>query len=158
MIEPYQWLCAHANECGFPPTNIGPASVDLSLGEVKVYNRYSYKFDMVKGLHNGMYRFYPGNFYLCSTLEYIKVPPTHCAFVNMRSSLARRGLGHKMAGFIDPGFEGQVTLELSTDAPVDVLPGERIVQIIYSRLTEITEKVYSGKYKGQIGATEAYEV
>jgi len=155
MVEPYQWLIANAEKCNLPVGQIGPASVDLSLGEVKLYKTYTKSYDLVLPLH-GKLHFYPDNFYLCSTVEYIKVPPTHCAFVNMRSSLARRGLGHKMAGFVDPGFEGQITLELSADIILQVEPGERVVQLIYVRLTEETHKPYVGRYNKQVGATEAY--
>lgn len=166
MIEPYQWLRAHADEYGFAPSNIGPASVDLCLSpNLKVFRNDPYihapKVYEIQAAPlfvdlSGEVVFLPGHFYLCATIEYIIVPRTHCAFVNMRSSLARRGLGHKMAGFIDPGFEGQVTLELETAVPLHVPVGERIVQLVYMRLSEVTEKPYSGRYQGQRGATEAY--
>lgn len=164
MIEPYQWLLANAEKLGLVKENIGPASVDLRLGDlVKMVGRMNKEGeDEVRsfGLRvNGEgFTFHPGYFYLCSTVEYVKVPDTHCASLMMRSSLARRGLGHKMAGFIDPGFEGEITLELSADIPVRVGFRERIVQIVYHRLSEVTEKVYRGKYLGQTGPTEAYQV
>ena len=150
-IEPTQWLMEHGLELGYKLENIGPASVDLELGSIKVYKR---EFTELQG---SIIWFEPGRFYLASTVEYIKVPPTHCAFVNMRSSLARKGLGHKMAGFIDPGFEGQITLELETSISLEVAIGERIVQLIYCRLTEETKKPYVGRYRGQTGPTEAYK-
>ena len=154
MIEPYQYLLEHGIELGYKLENIGPASVDLELGETKMYSNLLRKF-----IPAGGYKilFLPGIFYLASTVEYIKVPPTHAAMINMRSSLARKGLGHRMAGFIDPGFEGQVTLELETTIPLEVAIGERIVQLIYCRLTEETQKPYVGRYRGQIGPTEAYK-
>jgi len=156
MIEPYQWLLAHAEEFGYKSENVGPASVDLELGHVQAHTTKYGFVDISTG--NRYVRFGVGTFYLCSTVEYIKVPITHCAFINMRSSLARKGLGHKMAGFIDPGFEGQVTLELETSVTVDVQHGERIVQLIYMRLAEPTIKPYVGKYLGQRGPTKAYDV
>ena len=158
-VESFQWLMEHGLELGYKLENIGPASVDLELGSAKFY-------DCLPPIYKGFYQaslngtsviFEPGLFYLASTVEYIKVPPTHCALVNMRSSLARKGLGHKMAGFIDPGFEGQITLELETSIPLDVAIGERIVQLIYCRLTEETKKPYVGRYRGQTGPTEAYK-
>lgn len=155
MIEPYQWLFSKAKELGYKEENVGPASVDLCLGEVKFYLRREQSFIKVHYIDDKIL-FRPDNFYLCSTEEYIRVPTTHCAFINMRSSLARKGLGHKMAGFIDPGFEGQVTLELETSIFLEVERGTRVVQIIYHKLSEETEKSYIGKYLGQKGATEAY--
>jgi dCTP deaminase len=165
MIETHQWLVRHAEEFGYKPENVGPASVDLCLGDVQCARRFdallighfpATPFFKCYPNDDGVVRFVGNTFYLCSTVEYILVPSTHCAFINMRSSLARKGLGHKMAGFIDPGFEGQVTLELETSLPVDVSIGERIVQLIYCRLTEETDKPYTGKYLGQRGPTEAY--
>ena len=163
MIEPYQWLVSKADELGLVKENIGPASVDLRLGDmIKVSGKVSKEGENevqsygFKVSEEG-FTFHPRYFYLCSTVEYVKVPKTHAGFVNMRSSLARRGLGHKMAGFIDPGFEGEITLELSADIPVHVSFRERIVQIVYVRLTEESEKGYEGKYKGQVGPTEAYQ-
>ena len=155
-VETYQWMMEHGLEFGYKLENIGPASVDLELGAVHAYDFRRRKEGFQKRIENPIY-FRPGIFYLASTVEYIKVPTTHCAFVNMRSSLARKGLGHKMAGFIDPGFEGQITLELETSIPLDVSIGERIVQLIYCRLTEETQKPYVGRYRGQIGPTEAYK-
>lgn len=157
-VEPYQWLIAQATELGYDPANVGPASVDLCLGAGKAYYLSEIYSDIFYDHSDGTKHvcFKPDIFFLCSTVEYVKVPVTHCAFINMRSSLARKGLGHKMAGFIDPGFEGQVTLELETNRLVDVKLGERIVQLIYMRLTEPTVKPYKGKYLGQRGPTEAY--
>ena len=167
MIEPYQWLLAHAEEYGFPIENIGPASVDLSLannivskyflGE-KTYTMEGRPFfeERIVLASNGTIIMMPHVFYLCSSQEYIYVPPTHCAMVQMRSSPARRGLGHKVAGFVDPGFHGQITFELTADIPIELAYGERIAQIIYMRLTELTERPYIGKYNGQTGPTEAY--
>lgn len=149
MIEPYQWLLDNAETLGYNRDNVGPASVDLCLGIVKG--------KLVRGTYENVI-FDPGIFYLCSTLEYIKMPTTHCGMINMRSSLARKGLGHKMAGFIDPGFEGQITLELETALPLQVAYGERIVQLIYIRLSETTDHPYTGRYNGQRGPTEAYHV
>lgn len=163
MIEPYQWLCAHASTLGLSYAAIGPASADLGLsGFLKEWRPMSQTLDPVYTAHNPMMgdrlSLRPGCFYLACAIEIIHVPPTHAAMIHMRSSLARRGLGHKMAGFIDPGFHGQVTLELETSIPLEVTIGERIVQITYHRLMEPTTEPYRGHYLGQRGPTEAYAV
>lgn len=161
MIEPYQWLSAYANHYGYRPEHVGPASVDLCLHPTIRAKTAALPLETrwVESYHtsNEPVLFQPGIFYLCSTLEYITVPPTHCALVQMRSSLARKGLGHKMAGFVDPGFHGQITLELETAVDVTVHVGERIVQLVYIRLTEETIKPYQGHYNGQQGPTFAYK-
>jgi dCTP deaminase len=160
MIEPSQWLLAHAATLGLTPDAIGPASADLrGSGHLKEWQKgfggvfTSREIVLEEG---DVFWFTTGRFYLASTLETIHVPPTHAASIAMRSSLARRGLGHKMAGYVDPGFTGQITLELETSIPVQVTIGERIVQIVYQRLTEATVQPYQGKYQGQTGPTEAY--
>lgn len=160
MIEPYQWLRNHAEALGFSSELCGPASVDLRLGgyirwvQADKQSRTEHWDEFNLG-NAGTLFFTPGVFYLCTTQEYIKVPPTHCACVNMRSSWARRGLGHKVAGFVDPGFEGQITLELEAAIHCDIHIGTPIVQLIYMRLTEETTKPYTGKYLGQRGPTRA---
>lgn len=155
MIEPYQWLITHADAYGYKAEHVGPASVDLCLGNAKRYST-RYQDFMPCTFDSNATTFLPEAFYLCSTQETISVPPTHCAFLNMRSSWARKGLGHKMAGFIDPGFTGQITLELETSIPVVVPLGERLVQLVYMRLTEPTLLPYAGRYQGQTGPTQAY--
>lgn len=171
-VEPSQWLAENASKLGFEIHNVGPASADLRMHSVYKFAKKPSWWQRFKCWFKGVeiepvwhevrlfdserFSFKPGFFYLCSTTEYIRVPDTHCAFVQMRSSLARKGLGHKMAGFIDPGFEGQVTLELETHLPVYATQNDRIVQIIYERLTEKTDRAYKGKYQGQQGPTEAY--
>jgi dCTP deaminase len=158
MIEPYQWLLKNCKELGFKESNIGPASVDLCLDQVKVWSVVRESF-IRKQVDEDTNQYYLnlGKFFLCNTEEYIKVPNSHCAEIFMRSSWARKSLGHKMAGFIDPGFEGQITLELETNTGVYIPKGERIVQIVYHRLTEESKVSYTGKYLKQKGPTEAYK-
>lgn len=159
MFEPYQWLVEHAEELGISESRIGPASVDLGITSV-IIDRWMTPWYTLRTKKHGYFQtftFEPGHFYLVSSVEYIKMPVTHCGLVNMRSSLARKGLGHKMAGFIDPGFEGQITLELETSVPVEVSLGERIAQLVFCRLSEATVKPYKGRYNGQRGPTEAYK-
>jgi dCTP deaminase len=135
MIEPHQWIKAHAAQLGVEHCVIGPCSVDLTLGST--IRAYNYLFDKVQraGVDTPVL-FQRGWFYLVATQEGLCVPPTHCAFVHMRSTLARLGLGHKMAGLIDPGYEGQITLELETSLNVTVPVGARIVQVTFHRLDD----------------------
>ena len=97
----------------------------------------------------------PKEFLLATTVEYVKLPPFLTAFVEGRSSLGRLGLFIENAGWVDAGFEGQITLELynANSSPIRLYPGMRICQLVFAKLDEIPEKVYEGKYKGQRGAT-----
>jgi dCTP deaminase len=154
MIEPYQWLRANAALLGLDEAVIGPCSADLTLGET--IRAYHGNGECIMRLGQGVpVVFQPGWFYLVATQETIHMPDTHCGFVHMRSSLARQGLGHKMAGLIDPGFCGQITLELETALHLTIPVGARIVQITFHRLSEATQHPYRGRYQGQTGPTRA---
>lgn len=96
----------------------------------------------------------PGNFILATTLERISVPKDLVARVEGRSTFARLGLVvHITAGFIDPGFEGQITLEMVNHGPhrIYLKPGMRICQICFEKLDAPAVNPYHGKYQGQRG-------
>ena len=97
----------------------------------------------------------PKEFLLATTVEYIKLPSHITAFVEGRSSLGRLGLFIENAGWVDAGFEGQITLELynANSVPIRLYVGMRICQLVFAKLDRIPDKVYSGKYKGQRGVT-----
>ena len=95
----------------------------------------------------------PKEFLLATTVEYVKLPPYITAFVEGRSSLGRLGLFIENAGWVDAGFEGQITLELynASQNPIRLYVGMRICQLVFAKLDTHPEKVYSGKYLGQRG-------
>ena len=104
---------------------------------------------------------HPGEFVLGSTYEQVRLPDDVAARLEGKSSLGRLGLlTHSTAGFIDPGFEGHVTLELSNVAtlPIRLWPGMKIGQLCFFRLTSPAEKPYGAgatfsRYLGQRGPT-----
>lgn len=104
---------------------------------------------------------HPGEFVLGSTLERVSLPDTLAARLEGKSSLGRLGLiTHSTAGFIDPGFEGHVTLELSNLAtlPIKLWPGMKIGQVCVFALSSPTEHPYGSlvrgsRYQGQRGPT-----
>ncbi|MEO6711943.1 MAG: dCTP deaminase [Mycobacteriales bacterium] len=104
---------------------------------------------------------HPGEFVLGSTLECVSLPDDIAARLEGKSSLGRLGLlTHSTAGFIDPGFTGHVTLELSNVAnlPITLYPGMKIGQICFFRLSSPAEKPYGSgatgsRYQGQRGPT-----
>lgn len=100
----------------------------------------------------------PGEFCLATTLETVKLPPDVRAKVEGKSSLGRYGLAiHVTAGFIDPGFTGQITLELYNHLSVAMwlTPGMPIAQLEFARLDRAAMTAYKGKYQGQVGATSS---
>ncbi len=104
---------------------------------------------------------HPGEFVLASTYEIVTLPDDVAARLEGKSSLGRLGLlTHSTAGFIDPGFSGHVTLELSNVAtlPIKLWPGMKIGQLCFFRLSSAAEHPYGSgtsgsRYQGQRGPT-----
>lgn len=101
----------------------------------------------------------PGEFLLACTREMVRLSPSMAARVEGKSSLGRLGMAvHITAGFIDPGFEGQITLEIANLAPwsIELFPGMPIAQIVFESVNP-PERDYSktGRYQGQRGPTES---
>jgi dCTP deaminase len=104
---------------------------------------------------------HPGEFVLGATFEVVTLPDDIAARLEGKSSLGRLGLlTHSTAGFIDPGFSGHVTLELSNVAtlPITLWPGMKIGQLCFFRLSSSAEhpygsEKYGSRYQGQRGPT-----
>ena len=153
--------------------NIQPASIDLHLDSrflVFSNSRQPY-IDVREPLDNlteevrieGDIPFilHPGEFVLASTLEHIELPDDLMARLEGKSGLGRLGLLiHSTAGFVDPGWRGQLTLELSNVArlPIALYYGMKIGQISFLQLTSPAERLYGSpelgsRYQGQTGPT-----
>jgi dCTP deaminase len=150
-----------------------PSSVDVRVDRLfRVFHNNRYPYIDVKVEQEeltelvtveGDYPFvlHPGEFVLGSTLERIRLPHDLVARLEGKSSLGRLGLLiHSTAGFIDPGWDGHVTLELSNVAnlPITIYPGMKIGQISFMQMTEPAATPYGSsaigsKYKGQTGPT-----
>ena len=153
------------------PAMLQPASVDVRLGDsFQVFaNHREAAIDPMEdqalmqpvGAHGGRILLHPGEFMLATTLETVTLPDWMAARVEGKSSLGRLGLlTHVTAGFIDPGFTGQITLELANVAtlPIVLRPGMKIGQLCFMRLTSSSERPYGSeglgsRYQGQVGAT-----
>ena len=150
----------------FDPNSIQPASYDVHLGDSFVVydNIFSddYPVDPLRNVPTGKHLEFldtivikSKEFILATTLEVLGLDNQHVARVEGVSSLGRLGLAvHTTAGYIDPGFHGQVTLELFNMAPyaLKLTSGMRIAQFAFERLTG-PSKGYRGRYQSQIGAT-----
>jgi len=104
----------------------------------------------------------PGEFALATTKETVRMPDNLAANVDGRSSYGRYGLAvHITAGYIDPGFRGQITLELKNNNShaIELRPGECIAQLVFKRLSEPCNVPYGDErgshYQGQKGAEPA---
>lgn len=151
---------------------IQPASVDLHLGgEIKkqiktgfavgLKTKPTYDTFSMGGDPDGFYM-YPGEFYLGHTSEQVTIPDDCAGLLIGKSTWGRLGLSiHNQAGWIDPGFSGQITLEMKVDgvAPIRVDMGDAIAQLVIFQLDTPAEAPYGvgrgSKYQGQTGATEA---
>lgn len=93
----------------------------------------------------------PKSFVLATTQEYIKIPDNVVAFVEGRSSIGRMGLFIQNAGWVDPGFEGRITLELynASSLPIKLQAGKRMCQLVFGFMDKKAESPYRGKYQGQ---------
>ena len=149
-----------------------PSSVDVRVDKYfRVFRNSRYPFIDVKQeqeeltelveIDDDPFILHPGEFVLGSTLERVHLPDDLVARLDGKSSLGRLGLLiHSTAGFIDPGWDGHVTLELSNVAnlPVTIYPGMKIGQISFVQMTEPAASPYGtgklgSKYQGQGGPT-----
>ena len=139
---------------------IQPASVDIRLG-----NTFSVVEDLSTGILNleeeikykiiKSYILLPNQFVLATTMEYFDLPNDLTAFVEGRSSLGRMGLFIQNAGWVDPGFRGEITLELynANRCAIELKAGRRVGQLVFAKMDKPALNPYNGKYQGQKGAT-----
>lgn len=141
---------------------IQPASVDLKLGRqfviIKHWGAGILDFTSEPNYHRveaDEFLVPSHSFVLATTVEKLCLPHDLTAFVEGRSSVGRMGLFIQNAGWVDPGFEGQLTLELynANNLPILLRSGRRICQIVFCKMDQKTKKPYKGKYQGQKGAT-----
>ncbi|HET7449072.1 MAG TPA: dCTP deaminase [Gaiellaceae bacterium] len=157
----------------YDPALLQPSSVDVRVDRYfRVFHNARYPFidvkqpqealtELVEMREDEPFILHPGEFVLGSTLEVVSLPDDLVARLDGKSSLGRLGLLiHSTAGFIDPGFEGNVTLELSNVAnlPITIYQGMKIGQISFMQMTEPTSTPYGSsalgsKYRGQRGPT-----
>ena len=155
------------------PAMIQPSSVDVRLDKYfRLFDNHKYPVidpsqdqpDLTRLVEvdpSDGFVLHPGEFVLGSTLEAVTLPDGLAARVEGKSSLGRLGLlPHATAGFVDPGFTGHVTLELSNVAtlPIMLWPGMKIGQLAFFRLSSPAEHpygsaTYGSHYQGQRGPT-----
>jgi dCTP deaminase len=160
-IDPFDFAC------------VQPSSVDLHVdAQFRVFANSRYPYidvrkpmpdltELVEVAGDEPFILHPGEFVLGSTLERVRIPDDLVARLEGKSSLGRLGLLiHSTAGYVDPGWDGYLTLELSNVAnlPITIYPGMKIGQISFFRLTTPAEMPYGSegtrsKYQGQRGPT-----
>jgi dCTP deaminase len=157
----------------FAESMVQPSSVDVRLDRFfRVFENHKYSVidpsieqsELTREVivePNEHFILHPGEFVLASTYELISLPDDIAGRLEGKSSLGRLGLlTHSTAGFIDPGFSGHITLELSNVAnlPVKLYPGMKIGQLCLIKLSSPAEHpygsaIYASRYQGQRGPT-----
>ena len=147
----------------FTTSQVQPASIDLRLDShfliidenstplISLENPTTYK-----EMYQDTIIIPPQGLVLATTMEYIDLPNDMTAFVEGRSSIGRLGLFIQNAGWVDPGFKGQITLELynANRVPIELKAGRRVCQLVLALLDQ-EGTVYSGKYSCQEGQPKA---
>ena len=157
------------------PAMVQPASVDLKLGtSFRVFHNHrlpaidlaqppSGVTEHVQIDEDASFVIHPGEFVLGTTVEWVELPDDIVARIEGKSSLGRLGLiVHATAGFVDPGFSGTLTLEITnlTRVPIVLWPGKPIAQLSFMTLDQAAERPYGhpdlgSHYHGQVEATES---
>ncbi len=155
------------------PADIQPSSIDLRLGDdFQVFRNSRYPYidpmreqeglmERVTATAEEPFVLHPGEFVLGTTVERVALPVDIVARLEGKSSLGRLGLLiHSTAGYVDPGWDGQITLELSNVAnlPIVLRPGMKIGQISFSLMTSAVDRPYGSeglgsRYQHQQGAS-----
>lgn len=138
--------------------SIQPASIDCRLDNnfLVVEDRNMHTIDLnseilYRKIEDEFITIPPNSFLLATTMERVKLPDDLTAFVEGRSSIGRMGLFIQNAGWVDPGFEGQITLELynANSLPIRLQAGRRICQLVFCKMDQKASSPYNGKYQGQ---------
>ena len=168
--------CIESGEVGIEPfdrADVQPSSVDLHVDRFfRTFHNARHPYidvrkpmddltELVEVEEEEAFILHPGEFVLGSTRELVRLPHDLVARLEGKSSLGRLGLLiHSTAGYVDPGFEGHLTLELSNVAnlPITIYPNMKIGQISFFRLSSRAENPYGSdkvrsKYQGQRGPT-----
>jgi len=153
MISSGELICEPIDDI-----SIQPASIDCRLGDhflvvddnemgvISLGDEIQYR-----EIQNKTIIIPPHSFLLATTQEYVELPNNLTAFVEGRSSIGRIGLFIQNAGWVDPGFNGRITLELynASSLPIRLEAGKRICQLVFCMMDKAADKPYEGKYQGQ---------
>lgn len=142
---------SHSLVTPYDPAHINPGSIDLRIGNEFINLATMRRFtDTVITIN-------PGDAILATTVERVWLPHDACAAIYLKSSMARLGLDHALAGWIDANFQGELTLEFHAHRPVTLKAGQRVVQMVVMQMTGAAQNPYNGRYQGQAGPTSARE-
>ena len=160
MIKPDHWIRQWGQSGGVTPfeeSQVNSASYDVRVGDhwiCPTRDPEEFRAPQVK--------LFPGEVVLASTIEHVRIPRNVACDLKLKSTLGRVWINHSLAGWCDPGFEGNITLELQNLGPQPYVleAGRRIAQLIFIAMESEPEIAYgepgsSSHYQGQTGTTPA---
>jgi dCTP deaminase len=161
IVEPFDESCLQPSSIDVKVSNLFRVFRNHSAAVIDVKKDLTELTELVEIASDEAFMLHPGEFVLGSTLERVAIASDLVARVEGKSSLGRLGLLiHSTAGFIDAGFDGHITLELSNVAnlPITIYPGMKIGQVSFMTMTTPADKPYGSgargsKYQGQRGPT-----
>lgn len=162
MIKPDHWIRTWGEDAGVEP--FAPEQVNSASYDVRVSDHWICPTRDPAEFSSSAITLFPGEVVLASTIEYVRIPRHVACDLKLKSTLGRLWINHSMAGWCDPGFEGNITLELQNLGPVPFVldAGRRIAQLIFISMESEPEIAYgepgaSSHYQGQTGTTRARE-
>ena len=160
MIKNDRWIRRWAESGGVDP--YAPEQVNAASYDVRVSGHWICPTRDPEEFTGDHAKLFPGEVLLASTIEYVKIPRDVACDLKLKSTLGRLWINHSLAGWCDPGFEGQITLELQNLGPVPFVleAGRRIAQLIFIAMESPPDVAYgeqgsSSHYQGQTGTTKA---
>ncbi len=160
MIKPDHWIRQWGRDGGVSPFE--ESQVNAASYDVRVSDHWICPTRDPEEFRAPDIKLFPGEVVLASTIEQVKIPRTVACDLKLKSTLGRLWINHSLAGWCDPGFEGDITLELQNlgPAPFVLTAGRRIAQLIFIAMESEPEVAYgepgsTSHYQGQRGTTPA---
>jgi dCTP deaminase len=160
MIKPDRWIREWGRNKGVTPFE--ESQVNAASYDVRVSEHWICPTRDPEEFRASQIKLFPGEVVLASTMEYVRIPRDVACDLKLKSTLGRLWINHSLAGWCDPGFEGEITLELQNLGPQPFIleAGRRIAQLIFIAMESEPEVAYgdpgsSSHYQGQRGTTPA---
>ncbi len=160
MIKPDHWILTFGESGGITPfktEHVNPASYDVTLGDHWICPTRDP--EETRAEH---FTLFPGEVILATTAESVRLPRDVVCDLKLKSSLGRLWLNHSLSGWIDPNFQGQITLEFQNLGPYPrvLSRGMRVAQLVFMGMESAPNIAYGeggkGHYQGQEGTTRAW--
>ncbi len=160
MIKPDRWIREWGRSGGVTPFE--ESQVNAASYDIRVSGHWICPTRDPEEIHAPSIKLFPGEVVLASSMEYVRIPRDVACDLKLKSTLGRLWINHSLAGWCDPGFQGEITLELQNLGPQPFVleAGRRIAQLIFIAMESEPDIAYgdpgsSSHYQGQRGTTPA---